>query len=137
MFNYNVGRYGPSVNRGKLKEKLFNKSQTEYFYYGGETFAVAPNSKETSKSGASGSSRLFAPGAKASAAKLVADLNKPLVSSTGTGSAASMAPIPTTACAPGAPPGTGGCQKLHANTETRFVNFVFIANTVYFCCCYF
>ena len=70
---------------------------------------MAPNSREASKSGESGSSRLFAPGAKVSAAKLVADLKRPL-------SAPNTVPVPGIA-----PAGKDGLQKLCTKTKTKLV----------------
>ena len=73
-------RYGPSTNRGSLKEKLFERSKTEFFYYGGQTYSVPPNSQSARKGGMARikeSARLFAPGSKSSVTKVMTDLMIP------------------------------------------------------------
>ena len=57
-------RYGPSVTKGTLRDKIFHgRSKTELYYYGGQTFTAAPSTSSKSESAVKGSSsRLFTPG---------------------------------------------------------------------------
>ncbi len=63
MYPSCIHRYGPSLNKGTLKDKLFEGSKTELYYYGGQTFAAPPKSHGSKCAGKeSPSARLFTPG---------------------------------------------------------------------------
>lgn len=64
---YYIYSYGPSVNKGTLKQKLFQGSKTEVYYYGGQSYAAPSKSSSAHTHHKTPSSRLFAPGAKLSA----------------------------------------------------------------------
>ena len=69
-------RYGPSTN---ISDKLFKKSKTDVFYYGGQSFAAPTTSSRTSSSSKGEPEmerRLFAPGARESAAKVSRELQE-------------------------------------------------------------
>ena len=65
MYNYvhtHKRRFGPS---GTLQDKLFRKSKTELYYYGGQTFTAAPTHKRSASDGKcvkTPAPRLFTPG---------------------------------------------------------------------------
>ena len=68
-------RYGPSAS--KLHEKLFQKSKTELFFYGGQSFSASVGGAgggARSHSGEKTNVKLFAPGAKESVAMVTNEI---------------------------------------------------------------